>query len=381
MNNLSEELSVIAEDLEQLVKKADVPGVRKPLKSLEDAANDVSKAWSGSWLGYHANIYYAEFKAPPPGAHFSQEWGFVQTMASEGTTGDWREYSSDQVEKAIFVLAGSPKLGAARSLAKRSAAKFNNQKPEVLSLLTAALMEANDSFLAAIKTEVDELKIISQSEAIDGLRPRGQLITRDSLAHSQGFWTPSHVIVLSEVFSLKQPVETCKRLAHKCRKAASHLARIEERRKPQARQVGSNVFIGHGSSPAWRDLKDFVQDRLDLPFEEFNRVPIAGKTNIARLSEMLDSSAIAFLVMTGEDEHADGKLHARMNVVHEAGLFQGRLGFTKAIVVLEQGCEEFSNIQGLGQIRFPKGNVSAVFEEIRKILEREGILTSPRKSR
>ena len=64
-----------------------------------------------------------------------------------------------------------------------------------------------------------------------------------------------------------------------------------------------------------------------------------------------------------------------MNVVHEAGLFQGRLGFTKAIVLLEEGCEEFSNIQGLGQIRFPKGNIAAAFEEIRRVLEREDLLS------
>jgi len=64
------------------------------------------------------------------------------------------------------------------------------------------------------------------------------------------------------------------------------------------------------------------------------------------------------------------------NVVHEAGLFQGRLGFTKAIVLLEDGCEEFSNIKGLGQIRFPKGNVKQAFEEIRQVLEREGLLSA-----
>lgn len=63
-----------------------------------------------------------------------------------------------------------------------------------------------------------------------------------------------------------------------------------------------------------------------------------------------------------------------LNVVHEAGLFQGRLGFTKAIVLLEEGCEEFSNIQGLGQIRFPKGNIAPAFEEIRRVLEREGLI-------
>jgi predicted nucleotide-binding protein len=89
---------------------------------------------------------------------------------------------------------------------------------------------------------------------------------------------------------------------------------------------------------------------------------------------MVEDAAIAFLIMTAEDEQADGKLHARMNVVHEAGLFQGKLGFTKAIVLLEEGCEEFSNIQGLGQIRFPKGNIKAAFEDVRQVLEREGLL-------
>jgi hypothetical protein len=132
--------------------------------------------------------------------------------------------------------------------------------------------------------------------------------------------------------------------------------------------VGTKVFIGHGRSMAWRDLKDFIKDRLHLPYDEFNRVPVAGITNIDRLSEMLDAAAVAFVILTAEDEQADGALRARMNVIHEVGLFQGRLGFTKAIVLLEDGCEEFSNIAGLGQIRFPKANIASKFEEIRLVL-------------
>jgi predicted nucleotide-binding protein len=81
-------------------------------------------------------------------------------------------------------------------------------------------------------------------------------------------------------------------------------------------------------------------------------------------------------MMTAEDEQPDGTLRARENVVHEAGLFQGRLGFRKAIILLEDGCEEFSNIRGLGQIRFPKNNVSAKFDEIRQVLEREGLIAA-----
>jgi predicted nucleotide-binding protein len=116
---------------------------------------------------------------------------------------------------------------------------------------------------------------------------------------------------------------------------------------------------------------------MRLPWDEFNRVPVAGIPNTVRLSTMLDAAEIAFLVLTAEDEQTDGSMQARMNVIHEAGLFQGRLGFTRAIVMLEEGCEEFSNIEGLGQIRFPKNNIKAAFHDVQLILEREGLIESP----
>lgn len=134
------------------------------------------------------------------------------------------------------------------------------------------------------------------------------------------------------------------------------------------------MFIGHGHSQTWWELKNFLESRLGLLVDEFNRVPPAGIPTSGRLSAMLDTAAIAFLVMTGEDEQADGELRARENVVHEAGLFQGRLGFERAIVLLEAGCEKFSNIDGLGHIPFPKGNIGAALEEVRQFLEREGVL-------
>jgi hypothetical protein len=50
------------------------------------------------------------------------------------------------------------------------------------------------------------------------------------------------------------------------------------------------------------------------------------------------------------------------------------LGFRKAIIVLEEGCEKFSNIEGLGDIRFPRGSIKSAFNEVREILEREGTI-------
>ena len=136
----------------------------------------------------------------------------------------------------------------------------------------------------------------------------------------------------------------------------------------------NSIFIGHGRSPVWRELKDFLADRLALPWDEFNRDSVAGIATTERLVQMLDSASFAFLVMTAEDEHADTTVHARANVIHEVGLFQGRLGMRKAIVLLEEGCHEFSNIHGLSHIPFSRGRVSSAFEEIRRVLERERIV-------
>ena len=136
----------------------------------------------------------------------------------------------------------------------------------------------------------------------------------------------------------------------------------------------TKYFIGHGGSPEWLKLKDFLEKTLKLPYEEFNRIPQAGKITSDRLKEMLESCCMAFLIMTGEDEHTDGTLHARSNVIHEIGLFQAQLGYERAIILLEKGCEDFSNIHGITYISFPKGNIRAAFEDIRDVLKRESII-------
>jgi hypothetical protein len=154
------------------------------------------------------------------------------------------------------------------------------------------------------------------------------------------------------------------------------LGKMPDRGAPEATIAGKKIFIGHGGSHVWKDLRDLLKDRLGLDCIEFNTESQAGNTTCARLWEMLESSRFAFLVMTGEDAHPDGTVHARENVIHETGLFQGKLGFNKAIMILEEGCAKFSNIQGLTYIRFPKGEIKAASEDIRQVLEREELLPS-----
>lgn len=369
------------EELFALVEKmsaAEVVGKRRevdaPLAALERAVESVGRAFSGSWQGYHSRVFYANLLPPPPRAHFSQEWGLMDNyMSSLGSQGDWKEFDPESVKKHIRDIAGNPDLTEARSASEHAVEVFQFSKSELISIIQNQLDDCTDAFLEGLKAQVEKLRFMSPSNVAQALSPRGQFMTRDTIVLGQGSQVPPHISILAEVQSIRQSFDICGMAADIAKKAASHLERKSRKRKVMER-IGTNVFIGHGRSHAWRDLKDFVQDRLNLPWDEFNRVPVAGLTNIARLSEMLDAAAVAFIVMTAEDEMADGVQQARMNVVHEAGLFQGRLGFTKAIVLLEEGCEEFSNIQGLGQIRFPAGKVAAVFEEIRRVLEREGLI-------
>ena len=373
MTNAHEELFAIADSLERGVGQAEQPAMQKPLDALHRAAESVGKSWSGSWLGYQAEVYYECLQLPPPGANFSIEWGLIELVSDRlGSFGQWEEFDPDFVTNHIRKLAEEPDLSAAAAVAQELAGLFEKAHGEILSILSSDPIAVGDAFLVELRKEASELSMHSKTDFIAHWHPRRQVMSRDTLALGQGYRTPPHISVLAEVAALKDPVVGCRSLASLARRAGSHLSRLG-RRRTKSEVVGTNVFIGHGKSPLWKELRDFIRDRVKLPWDEFNRVPVAGIPTSVRLGEMLDSAAIAFLVMTAEDEMADNKLVARQNVIHEAGLFQGRLGFTKAIILLEDGCEEFSNIHGIGQLRFPKNDLSPIFEKVREVLEREGL--------
>ena len=140
------------------------------------------------------------------------------------------------------------------------------------------------------------------------------------------------------------------------------------------RTVPTSVFIGHGRRKDWEQLRDHLCNELGLDVDEFNVSPSAGYTTVERLGHMLDAARFAILVMTAEDRQWDGKINARQNVVHEIGLFQGRLGFHNSIIVKEDGAAEFSNISGLTYIPFTSGKLAQTFSEIDRVLLRERVI-------
>jgi len=132
------------------------------------------------------------------------------------------------------------------------------------------------------------------------------------------------------------------------------------------------VFIGHGRSKLWARLQVFLQDEHGLSTVTYESEPRTGESIVPVIEQMLEQATFAALILTAEDATSEGTRRARQNVVHEAGLFQGRLGFKKAVLLVQDGIEEFSNVDGLQHIPFTGDSIEQSFYELERVLKREG---------
>lgn len=365
----------IATSCRSISEEIESGSIHDTIQRINEAVRTIGRASTNSWLGYQAHVYYRGFRNPPPGDHFSSEWG-LQEAFSNPMSNNWVEVSFEDVEAAVSHAAGNPDLAPLKTRSAEVKKAFLSYQSELVALLTVGLESTRSESIEELRDKARELQAeYSANELASAKMPRGQVMTRDSLALSQGFRPPHHVAISCNLAAIASPFHQFGELATIAEAASNYL-----RQKFAQANVGvlseGTVFIGHGRSHDWRELSAFIGDRLKLKWDEFNREPSAGLSIKERLENMLGQANFAFLVMTAEDEHSDSTLHARENVIHEIGLFQGRLGFNRAIILLEDGCQEFSNVHGIGQLRYPKGHIKSTYEDIRRVLEREGVLAT-----
>ncbi len=147
--------------------------------------------------------------------------------------------------------------------------------------------------------------------------------------------------------------------------------------KPKAKSIssgGGKVFIGHGRSKLWARVQLFLQDDFKLETVTFESESRTSETIVNILEQFLNEASFAILIMTAEDETSEGKIRARQNVIHEAGLFQGRLGFDKVVILKQSETEDFSNISGLQYIPFTGENIEQCFYELQRKLKKSGMI-------
>lgn len=143
-NTWSQQLRDQAQMLQVAAESGSSPEVSDPISKLSQAASSVGDSWSGSSIGYHSRVYYEGFATPPPGAHFSSEWGSYPAVYGR-TTGDWREYDRDAVINEIEARAGNPNLDAAYAASRVAKTVFETGKAECISILATFLMFRDDT--------------------------------------------------------------------------------------------------------------------------------------------------------------------------------------------------------------------------------------------
>ncbi|MFE9745220.1 TIR domain-containing protein [Saccharothrix saharensis] len=365
----ADELRAQADRLRTLIEEIPRDEVHAA-ENLKKIANSYAGSWSGSNIGYHSRVYYEGFRSPPPGRHFNAEWGLDGHLTPE----QWVELDAQLVAERIRQEAGVPDVERIAEAAAAVRQRLGSILDEADNVLAALLSSGDDSYLSDLKSRLSGAWPTTLEGALRRQVPYGKPKSSDGVAVRQGFTAAPHQEVLARATVLLHAVECCGEVDRLLDLAIKYVERLARRTAVSARQTGTRVFIGHGHSSLWRELKDYIEGELKLPSDEFGRVPVAGGTITDRLNRMLDEAAMAFLILTAEDERADGTTVARQNVVHEVGLFQGRLGFSRAIVMLEEGCKAFSNIDGLEYIRFPAGDISASFHRVRRVLERERLV-------
>lgn len=99
------------------------------------------------------------------------------------------------------------------------------------------------------------------------------------------------------------------------------------------------VFVAHGRNPEWLAVKAFVEQRFGVPVYSFESDAWGSRPVTEALSDYLQRCDFAICVLTAEDATSEGHRVARQNVIHEIGLFQGRCGFDRVLVLAEEGCE------------------------------------------
>jgi predicted nucleotide-binding protein len=151
--------------------------------------------------------------------------------------------------------------------------------------------------------------------------------------------------------------------------------RVEPTALPARSSAKSNkVFLGHGRNLLWTKVERWLEKDKNILVEAWESTSHSGEHVVQVLETLLNSCTFAVLVVTGEDATPTGGLRACQSVVHEVGLFQGKLGFKKVALLKQEGTDGFSNIDGLQNIPFPADRIEAAFPELERAMKREGLI-------
>jgi len=211
-NNSMNELAISAKDLLQKVDalqgsaRQKIQEIKDQCEKLSDAGIKVSESWSGSYAGYHAELYYADFDRPPLQHQFDPEWGGIN-----GIPDGWRTRTPDEVKERIEYLAGVKVEQVEKKTGELLESAKTLQRDLVIEL----------SGLGDAKDFEREKELFKQLERLQWTSTKGKFInantpktfmSRDSRAMSQGIRVPAHMYYEAVAYDLTSQVGDIEKL-------------------------------------------------------------------------------------------------------------------------------------------------------------------------
>jgi predicted nucleotide-binding protein len=152
---------------------------------------------------------------------------------------------------------------------------------------------------------------------------------------------------------------------------------INQRSQASSPPAGNNIFIIHGHDEANRlRLRILLKEHFGLNPILMTRNPGMSRALLEKFEDAASTCSMAFAIITPDDEvvnHETAYYQARPNVVFEAGWFVGRLGILRVCLLLKDGTNVQSDIDGISRIHF-RENIEEKVLEIQRELEAVGIL-------
>ncbi|MQY28119.1 hypothetical protein NRB56_37020 [Nocardia sp. RB56] len=144
---------------------------------------------------------------------------------------------------------------------------------------------------------------------------------------------------------------------------------LQQRDRPPVTGV-RRVLILHDENPQWQDVQRFLERRCGLETDQLGPADFDAGGFEAAVGGPLSRCGFAVCILSARDS-VHGFRQPSQAIVHQVGILQGRYGFGRVAILVEDGCDLFTNLSGLIRLEFPRGRVEAKFLELHRMLLRE----------
>jgi len=231
-----EELKLKIGDFESPIE-THINAHEEELNKLLEIIDSIEESWSGSWIGFHANLYYGDFNKPEWHERFNSEWGSLNAIPIY-----WKEINYDDVISYIKTKYNGTDIKDIIKLFEELTKTANIVKENFCTELSRIKRLPDFKEESSLLEEIEKIKWgFDVAVLIDYRKPK-QIMTRDTFALSQGIKIPPHIVYQAKVLRLSSIISHFKEFLDKSRKL---IRLIEIRISEKAEQIVFEDSIGN----------------------------------------------------------------------------------------------------------------------------------------